>query len=137
MDDEDVDELFLKDLDITRLIREKTVLVEKLAERGFRREYRKCVLEDRVDLECLKRKEKKMKFFFECGSKMVFGMCSGYKECVERCLGERKERVFCFENCKEAMIKVIEEADYGRLTEICVENSLGKSEEGLNKEFSG
>lgn len=128
MEDEVVDEIFLKDVDMVRVVREKTILVEKLAEKGFRREYRKCVFEDRVDLDCLKRKQKRIKFFFDCAGEMVYDMCSGYSECVSRCLEEKRERVFCFENCKELMIKVINEADYGQLTEICVNKSFGKTE---------
>ena len=129
MDEEIVEEIFLKDPELTLLIEEKTGIVEELATKYMRKEYRKCVMKDFVDLECLKRKKKQMSLFFECAKDAFVEMSLGYEECVSRCLSERDDRTYCFENCREVIEKVIREADLSRLTDICMAKSMGDSEE--------
>lgn len=124
MNEEAYEEVFLKDPEFIHLIEEKTAKVEEMAGKHIKKEYKKCVMPEFVDLECLKRKEERLLTIAYCTSNSLLEMCFGYKECVQSCLDQKNGRVYCFDNCKNLMMKTFAEADYDKLAKLCVEKNF-------------
>lgn len=124
MNDETLEDIFVKSPELLYLLKQKSEHVEVLAEKQMRKEYKKCVMPKYVDLDCLKRVKNFSSVFLQCSATSLFRLSTVYRECVEVCIEQDSPREYCFMNCKEIIMESLDKADYNQLVKSCAERNF-------------